>query len=100
LLEGVVFLAGQDELLERLDRRGDLPGIADGVAKVQRDERWHVAFGARLLTDAGGVVPAERLHAEGRRMIAAWGTLLSEPTAQRILAVLDRRLRTIGALAA
>jgi ribonucleoside-diphosphate reductase beta chain len=100
LLEGVVFLAGQDELLERLDRRGHLPGIADGVAKVQRDERWHVAFGARLLADAGGAVPAGRLHAEGRRMIAAWGTVIGEQTAQRILSVLERRLRVIGAVAA
>lgn len=100
LLEGVIFLAGQDELLERLEARGDLPGIADGIARVQRDERWHVAFGARLLADAGGTVSAGRFQDEGRRAITAWGTLISEQTAQRILSVLERRLRAIGACAA
>ena len=50
LLEGVVFDAGQAALLEELDD-GVLPGVREGVERVERDERWHVGFGLRCLVE-------------------------------------------------
>src|SRR3954466_1701544 len=50
LLEGVVFDAGQRALLDDL-ADGVLPGVREGVARVERDERWHVGFGLRCLIE-------------------------------------------------
>jgi ribonucleoside-diphosphate reductase beta chain len=51
LLEGVVFDAGQKALLEEMED-GALPGIRDGVQRVELDERWHIGFGLRCLVEA------------------------------------------------
>jgi ribonucleoside-diphosphate reductase beta chain len=51
LLEGVVFDAGQAALLEEL-ADGALPGVREGVERVERDERWHVGFGLRCLVES------------------------------------------------
>jgi ribonucleoside-diphosphate reductase beta chain len=50
LLEGVVFDAGQHALLDDL-ADGALPGVREGVERVERDERWHVGFGLRCLIE-------------------------------------------------
>jgi ribonucleoside-diphosphate reductase beta chain len=50
LLEGVVFDAGQYALLDDL-ADGALPGVRDGIERVERDERWHVGFGLRCLIE-------------------------------------------------
>jgi ribonucleoside-diphosphate reductase beta chain len=50
LLEGVVFDAGQRTLLEDL-ADGALPGVYEGVRRVQLDERWHIGFGLRCLIE-------------------------------------------------
>lgn len=100
LLEGVVFLAGQDALLTRLAECGRLPGIAHGVARLQRDERWHVAFGARMLSDASRPVDTAQLAAQARRAVSCWGGLVSAEEAGTVLVGLDRRLRAIGLSAA
>jgi ribonucleoside-diphosphate reductase beta chain len=50
LLEGVVFDAGQYALLDDL-ADGTLPGVREGVERVERDERWHVGFGLRCLIE-------------------------------------------------
>ena len=46
LLEGVVFDVGQYALLDDL-ADGALPGVREGIERVERDERWHVGFGLR-----------------------------------------------------
>ena len=51
VLEGAVFSAGQRALLDDV-ADGALPGIREGVERVERDERWHVGFGVRCLTEA------------------------------------------------
>src|SRR3712207_9577230 len=51
LLEGVVFNAGTQALLEDL-ADGALPGVREGVKRVERDERWHVGFGLRCLLES------------------------------------------------
>ena len=50
LLEGVVFDAGQKALLDDLED-GALPGVRQGIERVERDERWHVGFGLRCLIE-------------------------------------------------
>ena len=50
LLEGVVFDAGQRTLLDDL-ADGALPGVYEGVRRVQLDERWHIGFGLRCLIE-------------------------------------------------
>jgi ribonucleoside-diphosphate reductase beta chain len=50
LLEGVVFDAGQHALLDDL-ADGAMPGVREGVERVERDERWHVGFGLRCLIE-------------------------------------------------
>jgi ribonucleoside-diphosphate reductase beta chain len=51
LLEGVVFDAGQHALLDDL-ADGALPGVREGVERVELDERWHVGFGLRCLIES------------------------------------------------
>src|ERR1051326_5581299 len=54
VLEGVVLLAGQNAMLDALDRLSPgLPGVRRGVELVLRDERWHIGFGTRLVQGAG-----------------------------------------------
>ncbi|MDO9410465.1 hypothetical protein, partial [Patulibacter sp.] len=60
LLEGVVFIAGQ-RAVRALAEEWGLPGVAGTFARIERDERWHVALGARVLADA----------ADGARVAAA-----------------------------
>ena len=51
VLEGAVFTAGQRALLDDLED-DVLPGVREGVQRVELDERWHVGFGVRCLTEA------------------------------------------------
>ena len=51
LLEGVVFDAGQHAVLDDL-ADGALPGVREGVERVELDERWHVGFGLRCLIES------------------------------------------------
>jgi ribonucleoside-diphosphate reductase beta chain len=73
LLEGVVFDAGQHALLDDL-ADGALPGVREGVERVERDERWHVGFGLRCLVEAQ---PSADVLAElvdrAEEAAAAWG---------------------------
>ena len=51
ILEGIVLLSGQRALLADLED-GAMPGVLEGVERVERDERWHIGFGLRCLIDA------------------------------------------------
>lgn len=51
ILEGIVLSAGQHALLADLEG-GALPGVREGVERVELDERWHIGFGLRCLIDA------------------------------------------------
>jgi ribonucleoside-diphosphate reductase beta chain len=81
LLEGVVFDAGQDALLDDL-ADGALPGVRQGIERVARDERWHVGFGLRCLKEtqpSTAVLDDLLTHAE--EAAAAWGDAV--PAAMR-----------------
>ena len=98
VLEGAVFSAGQRALLEDL-ADGALPGVREGVEHVERDERWHVGFGVRCLTEAQDPeVFLEDVLGRATEAAGAWGDAV--PAADREFAVdLCRRRLTIAGLA-
>jgi len=90
ILEGVVFAAGQEALMEALRDTG-LDGVRAGAARVQADERWHVGLGVRCLQDAGlACEQLEALLGEGERAARAWG--LRSVDAARAARVHGRRM--------
>jgi ribonucleoside-diphosphate reductase beta chain len=92
LLEGVVFDAGQHAILE--DVADDaLPGIREGVQRVERDERWHVGFGLRCLIESQP--PREFLDdllARAEDAAAAWGDAVPAAVRERAVRMCTRRL--------
>jgi ribonucleoside-diphosphate reductase beta chain len=98
VLEGAVFSAGQRALLDDL-ADGALPGIREGVGRVERDERWHVGFGVRCLTEAQDPdVLLDHVLSRATEAAAAWGDAV--PVATRDFAVdLCRRRLSVAGLA-
>jgi ribonucleoside-diphosphate reductase beta chain len=98
VLEGVVLLAGQNAMLDTLDRLSvKLPGVHRGVGLVLRDERWHIGFGTRLVQGAGLTRDeVEELLARGQTASGAWGDLVSPDAVERAARVHRTRLRTVG----
>lgn len=92
ILEGVAFSAAQHALLDLLDEAATLPGLREGVARVQGDERWHVGLGVRCLEDAGAP-PAAELDALAARAAACWP---ADVDAGHALAVHRRRLGVLA----
>ena len=97
VLEGVVLLAGQNAMLDTLDRlSAGLPGIRRGVELVLRDERWHIGFGTRLVQGAGlGRDEVEALLALGQAAAGAWGDLVPPDAAEKAARIHRTRLRAL-----
>jgi ribonucleoside-diphosphate reductase beta chain len=96
LLEGVAFFAGQHALIDEL-ADGVLPGAAEGVRRVELDERWHVGFGLRCLMETQPPPElVEDLLARSVDVAEIWGDAV--PAATRALAVrmCHRRLSAAG----
>jgi len=98
VLEGVVLLAGQNALLDTLDRLSPgLPGVRRGADLVLRDERWHIGFGTRLVQGSDlGHDEMEALVALGQAAAGAWGDLVSPDAAERAAQIHRNRLRSVG----
>ncbi|MBV9049740.1 MAG: hypothetical protein JOY58_15800 [Solirubrobacterales bacterium] len=97
VLEGAVFSAGQRALLDDL-ADGALPGIREGVEHVELDERWHVGFGLRTLTQAGASDVLDGLLTRAREGAAAWGGAVPADTQDFSVALCQRRLSAAGLL--
>ena len=96
LLEGVVFDAGQRALLDDLED-GALPGVREGVERVERDERWHVGFGLRCLIETEP--PAEVLGdllARAEEAAACWGDAVPPATREQSARKVAHRLNAGG----
>jgi ribonucleoside-diphosphate reductase beta chain len=92
LLEGVIFEAGQHALLDDLDD-GVLPGVREGVARVERDERWHIGFGLRCLIETGPSPDLlDDVLARAEDAAAAWGDAIPAATRERAVRMCARRL--------
>jgi ribonucleoside-diphosphate reductase beta chain len=96
LLEGVVFDAGQHALLDDL-ADGALPGVREGVERVERDERWHVGFGLRCLieTRPSAEVLGDLLD-RAEEAATAWGGAVPEATCAKSARKVAHRLRVAG----
>lgn len=96
VLEGIIFDAAHHAL--RIDLADDaLPGVREGVERVELDERWHVGFGLRCLIEAQP--SRERLDdllALADEAAAAWGDVLPEETRERIADLCHHRLVAVG----
>jgi ribonucleoside-diphosphate reductase beta chain len=80
LLEGVVFNAGTNALLEDL-ADGALPGVREGAERIERDERWHVGFGLRCLIESRpSQALLDDLLARADQAAEAWGDAVPPAT--------------------
>jgi ribonucleoside-diphosphate reductase beta chain len=96
VLEGAVFTAGQRALLDDLEDDA-LPGIRRGVENVERDERWHVGFGVRCLTEAKDPeVLLDHVLATATEAASAWGDAVPEATREYAVNLCRRRLSIAG----
>jgi ribonucleoside-diphosphate reductase beta chain len=96
VLEGNVFSAGQRALLEDLED-GVLPGVSEGVQRVERDERWHIGFGVRNLIDLDpGQELLQGLLARAEEAAEAWGDAVPVETREYVARLCARRLHVAG----
>jgi ribonucleoside-diphosphate reductase beta chain len=100
MLEGVVFAAGQRALINDLTE-GSLPGMREGVRRVELDERWHVGFGLRCLSEERPSPEViEELMDRAREAAEVWGDLVPAGTRKFVVDMCHRRLSAAGLLAA
>jgi ribonucleoside-diphosphate reductase beta chain len=96
LLEGVVFNAGTNALLEDLADDA-LPGVREGLQRVERDERWHVGFGLRCLIETQ---PSQEriddLVARAGAAADAWGDAVPAAIRERSARTCAHRLHVSG----
>jgi ribonucleoside-diphosphate reductase beta chain len=96
VLEGAVFTAGQRALLDDLEDDA-LPGIRKGIENVERDERWHVGFGVRCLTEAKDPeVLLDDVLTVATEAASAWGDAVPEATREYAVNLCRRRLSIAG----
>lgn len=99
LLEGVVFDAGQHALLDDL-ADGALPGVREGVERVERDERWHIGFGLRCLIETR---PSEDVLGDllqrAEEAAKAWGGAVPAATCTQSARKVAHRLHVAGLIA-
>ena len=94
-LEGMVLSAGQRALLVEL-ADGALPGVREGVGRVELDERWHIGFGLRWLIDAQPSPELiDTILAEAEDAAAAWGDALPGEIRDMIVPMARRRLAIV-----
>lgn len=100
LLEGVVFDAGQEALLEDLED-DVLPGVREGVERVARDERWHVGFGLRCLIESRPSTEAvDDLLEHAEEVAHAWGDAVPAAIRERSARKVLHRLHVAGIIRA
>jgi ribonucleoside-diphosphate reductase beta chain len=96
LLEGVVFNAGTQALLDDL-ADGALPGVREGVKRIERDERWHVGFGLRCLIESQpSQERIDNLAARAGAAAAAWGEAVPAAIRERSAGSCTHRLHVSG----
>jgi ribonucleoside-diphosphate reductase beta chain len=100
LLEGVVFDAGQHALLDDL-ADGALPGVREGVERVERDERWHVGFGLRCLIESQPSAELiDDLLTRAEQAADVWGDAVPSATRRESARKVAHRLHVAGLIRA
>jgi ribonucleoside-diphosphate reductase beta chain len=100
VLEGIIFDAAHHALREDL-ADGALPGVREGVERVELDERWHIGFGLRCLIEAR---PSRELLddllARANDATEAWGDAITPATREHIADLCHHRLAAVGLIEA
>ena len=100
LLEGVVFAAGQYTLLDDL-ADGALPGVYEGVRRVELDERWHIGFGLRCLIETHpSRMLIDDLLARAEEAAEVWGDAVPAATRREFAQRVAHRLHVAGLMQA
>ena len=96
VLEGIVFDAGQSALLDDL-ADGALPGVREGVVRIELDERWHIGFGLRCLIESRPSPDLlDALLARADEAAEAWGDAVPSATRERVAHSCAHRLAAAG----
>jgi ribonucleoside-diphosphate reductase beta chain len=96
VLEGIIFDAAHHALRDDL-ADGALPGVREGVERVELDERWHIGFGLRCLIEAQpSRDQLDELLARAEEAAAAWGDALPDRTREYIADACHHRLAAVG----
>jgi ribonucleoside-diphosphate reductase beta chain len=100
VLEGIIFDAAHHAL--RHDLADDaLPGVRDGVRRVELDERWHIGFGLRCLVEAQPSRDLlDDLLARAEDATDAWGDAIPPATREHIADICHHRLAAVGLIEA
>ena len=98
VLEGIVFAAPRQRALLDDLADGRLPGVREGLQRVELDERWHISFGLRCLVESRNrPQPCSRTCWRGPGEVAgAWGDAVPPATLERIAPMCARRCRLPG----
>jgi ribonucleoside-diphosphate reductase beta chain len=92
ILEGIVLLSGQRALVADLED-GALPGVLEGVERVEKDERWHIGFGLRCLIDAKPSAElVDEMLASAEDASGAWGDAVPKEIRESVVPMCRRRL--------
>jgi len=87
-----VFDAGQQAVLNELED-GALPGVREGIARVERDERWHVGFGLRCLIETEpSSEQLDDLLARAGEAATVWGDAVPTATCEQSARKVAHRL--------
>jgi len=96
VLEGIIFDAAHHALGHDL-ADGALPGVRDGVRRVELDERWHIGFGLRCLVEAQPSRDLlDDLLARAEEAASAWGDAVTDATREHIADLCHHRLAAVG----
>jgi ribonucleoside-diphosphate reductase beta chain len=96
VLEGIIFDAAHHALRDDL-ADGALPGVREGVERVELDERWHIGFGLRCLIESQPSRDLlDELLARADEAAAAWGDALPDKTREHIADACHHRLAAVG----
>ena len=100
VLEGIIFDAAHHAL--RHDLADDaLPGVREGVRRVELDERWHIGFGLRCLVEAQPSRDLlDDLLARAEDATDAWGEAIPPATREHIADICHHRLAAVGLIEA
>ncbi len=95
VLEGIVFDAGQRALLDDL-ADGALPGVREGVQRVELDERWHIGFGLRCLIESQPSTDLlDDLLVRAEEAAEVWGDAVPAATRESAAHKCARRLSVV-----
>jgi ribonucleoside-diphosphate reductase beta chain len=96
VLEGIIFDAAHHALREDL-ADGALPGVREGVRRVELDERWHIGFGLRCLVESQPSRDLlDDLLARAEEAGSAWGDAVTDATREHVEDVCHHRLAAVG----